>query len=165
MTFLDFGSVVRPRPRIFEYATELLRAVLRQDVQTVWEVALRAGIWSASDPITAQEGFAYWRGQRDLWFAEQPFTVTPEYMAAHVERQLSPSGPSGDAMRHVTSPPDFAMLNRMDLGVPSVTAELRATADWRAIADEWFEAAPPKSELGRLHARWLDEHPTAIKHA
>jgi hypothetical protein len=86
-------------------------------------------------------------------------------MAVIVERRHSPTGPLGNAMRHINSPPDFAMLGRMDLGVLSVLAELNATGYWRAIAHEFFGQAAPVTELGRLEAPWIAGHPTAIKHA
>lgn len=165
MSFLDFGCVVRLAPRTAELVVALVQSVLREDINAFWETVLEAGMWRRADPVTPQEAFAYWREPYELFFAQQPFTLTPPYMADVVERRHSPTGPSGNAMRHISSPPDFAMMGRMDLGVLSLLAELRATGLWRAAADEFFEQAPPVSELGKLEAPWIAAHPTAIKHA
>lgn len=165
VSFLDFGCVVRMSARTAEQITALQRTALRQDVDAWWRTALQAGLWRAGDPVTPTEAFVYWTEPMALFFAEQPYTLTPPYMTAVVERRYSPTGPSGNAMRHITSPPDFAMLGRMDLGVLSLTAELRATAHWRAMADEFYEAASPVSALGELEAAFIAQHPTAIQHA
>jgi len=165
VSFLDFGCVVRLSPRTAGQVIRLMGSVLREDIPGLWEAALDAGMWRPDDPVSPEEAFAYWREPNELYLARQPFTLTPEYMPAVVERRHSPTGPSGNAMRHLNSPPDFATMGRMDLGILSLLAELRATGYWRAAADEFFAQAPPLSELGRLEEPWLAEHPTAIKHA
>jgi len=165
VSFLDFGCVVRLSPRAAGQVVRLMGSVLREDAAGLWDVAVEVGLWRPDDPVSPDEALAYWREPNEFYLAEQPFTLTPEYMPAVVERRHSPTGPSGNAMRHLNSPPDFAMMGRMDLGVLSLLSELRATGYWRAAADEFFAQARPVTDLGRLETAWLAEHPTAIKHA
>lgn len=65
--------------------------------------------------------------------------------------------PRGD-WRHITRqldvPPDFVFTTRIDLGMNSVLAGLRATGHWRAVLDELDAVAPPVTELGREQASW-----------
>lgn len=101
-----------------------------------------------------------------MCWAEQPFTVTPEHVAAWIERRHLPTGPSGNALRHsLGSPDDYAIVSRMDMGMMWVLAGLRATGYWGPIAAEFFEGEPPITEMGRLQQAWLAEHPTAMQHA
>ena len=67
---------------------------------------MEAGFWRSSDPVTPEEVFAYWREPWEMYWAEQPFTVTPEYVARWIERKFSPSGPSANAFRYITASPD-----------------------------------------------------------
>ena len=76
-----------------------------------------------------------------MYWAEQPFTVTPECVAAFIERRFSPTGPSGNAYRHATAP-DYTMTSRIEMGTWSVIAELRATNYWGSIAAERLEDTP-----------------------
>jgi hypothetical protein len=63
---------------------------------------------------------------------------------------------SDEVVRRSNIPPAFAVLQRINLGLYAVLGGLRATADWRRIAEElWpFVGAPPSTELGRAEAEW-----------
>jgi hypothetical protein len=60
--------------------------------------------------------------------------------------------------RKINMPPDFALVNRLQWGLTSILAQLRATNNWRRIRDEYLSDAPPSTELGRQSAafrtRW-----------
>ena len=97
----------------------------------------------SSDPVTPEEVFAYWREPWEMWWAEQPFTVTPEYVARWIERKFSPTGPSANAFRHLTASPDYTIMSRIEMSAASLIAELRATNHWGSITAEYFEGAAP----------------------
>lgn len=166
VSFLDFGCVVRIPPNVARRLTCLLRACLRGDVGETWQAALDAGIWEASDPVTPEEAFAYWREPMVMFWGPQPFRITEEVLAAGIERHNSPSGPSANAVRHINSPEGFALLQRLDLGAMSVIAGLDVALDWRAIVLEYYEGQPPATELSRQHWEFVAErHPEIPRHA
>lgn len=169
VSFLDFGCVLRMTPTQSDQLVALLRAVVRSDVEATWQAALDAGIWKASDPVTPEEAFAYWHEPMAMYWtppAQQPFRITPEVVAAGIERHNSPSGPSANAVRYINSPEGFALLQRLDLGAMSVIAGLDVALDWRAIALEFYENQPPATDLSRQHWDFIAKHhPTLRRHA
>lgn len=101
-----------------------------------------------------------------MFWGPQPFRITPEVLAAGIERRNSPSGPSANAVRHINSPEGLALLQRLDLGAMSVIAGLDVALDWRAIALEYYENQPPATELSRHHWEFVAErHPNVRCHA
>jgi hypothetical protein len=56
------------------------------------------------------------------------------------------------------------LIQRINLGLSAVLAELGATADWRGIAEElWpMTSAPPTTPLGHAEADWLARAPKVM---
>ena len=74
-----------------------------------------------------------------------------------VRRFFDVKGPYGEVMRHANVPPAFVVVQRVNLGMFAVLAQLGATADWRSIGEElwpWVNG-PPSSPLGEQEAAWL----------
>jgi len=59
-------------------------------------------------------------------------------------------------MRAANVPPAFVIIQRINLGLYAIFGQLRATANWRRIAEEiWpMVSGPPSTELGRQAAEW-----------
>jgi hypothetical protein len=95
-----------------------------------------------------------------LW-ANERFTVTPEYAARRIERRCSPNGPSGNVFRHITMSPEYTFISRMELGVLSVIAQLRAGNLWGSITAEHFEGAPPLTDMGKREHAFFEERQVA----
>ena len=58
-------------------------------------------------------------------------------------------------MRRMAVPPPTLLLRRMEVQLLSLLGELRAGADWGAIAAEHHSGAPASTALGRAeHAFW-----------
>jgi hypothetical protein len=56
-------------------------------------------------------------------------------------------------MRRETIPPQALLIRRMEGLVLSTLGELRAGADWHALASEyWSDDAPPSTPLGEQDA-------------
>jgi hypothetical protein len=51
-------------------------------------------------------------------------------------------------MRRLTIPPQALLVRRMEGLVFSTLGELRAGADWHALAGEFFAGADPSTDLG-----------------
>ena len=84
------------------------------------------------------------------------FTWTPEYASKVVRSLFDRNSPitrhtsGGGAM--------FVFIQRINLGLYGLFASLRATGNWRRIAEELWPMvdAAPSTELGRKEAGWLE---------
>jgi predicted unusual protein kinase regulating ubiquinone biosynthesis (AarF/ABC1/UbiB family) len=159
VSFLDFGCVKRFRREQVKIMDVVLRECLRGDVLGTWRACVEAGFCKSSDPVTPEEVFAYWRADGGMLWAQERFTITPEYAARRIERRCSPNGPSANAFRHITMSPEYTAMARAEMGVMSVIGQLRGGAHWGSIAAEHFENAPPFTDMGkRAHAFFEERH-------
>jgi predicted unusual protein kinase regulating ubiquinone biosynthesis (AarF/ABC1/UbiB family) len=157
VSFLDFGCIKRYRRDQVELMVGIVRECLRDDVLGTWRACVEAGFWSSSDAVTPEEVFAWWHEPfRYLW-AEQPFTLTPEYAASWIERRCSPYGPSGNALRHATLAPEYVAWPRIEIALSSVLGQLRATNHWTTLYCEYHTDAPPQTAMGRLDRSYFEE--------
>jgi predicted unusual protein kinase regulating ubiquinone biosynthesis (AarF/ABC1/UbiB family) len=161
VSFLDFGCIKRFAPEHADAMIAVGRACLRDDVRGTWRASIEGGFWRSSDPVTPEEVFAYWREPWELWWAEQPFTVTPEYVAEWMERRFSPTGPSANAFRYITASPEYAFLSRIEMGEASMVGALRASNHWGSMAAEFFEHAAPFTAMGKLEHAFFVEREAA----
>lgn len=156
VSFLDFGSVKRLRRDRIEMLVAIYRECLRGDVQGTWRASVEAGMWRSTDPVSAEEVFAYWREDNPLVWASQGFVATPENVGKGIERRFSPAGPSANALRHCTMPADYALLARAEIGAMSVIAQLRADNDWRSFAVEYCTDAEPLTAMGKRERAFFE---------
>ena len=73
----------------------------------------------------------------------------PEDVDRTVELGYPPRSPWFAQMRRLSLPAPALLLRRMELQVLSVLGDLRAGADWGALAAEHHAAAPASTDLGR----------------
>ena len=82
--------------------------------------------------------------------------MTPEYASESVRRFFDLSGPYAEIIKSANLPPSMVIIQRINLGLFSLMAELEATANWRRVAEEiwpWADGAPSTS-MGEAIARW-----------
>jgi predicted unusual protein kinase regulating ubiquinone biosynthesis (AarF/ABC1/UbiB family) len=159
VSVLDFGCVKRLQREQVDAMVRIGRACMREDVQGTWQACVEGGFCRATDPVTPEEIYEFWRGSWELWWAEQPFTVTPECAARWIEHKYSPTGPSANSVRHFTASPEYTTMGRIELSAASLIAELRATNYWGSMAAEFFEGTAPFTALGKLdHAFFAERH-------
>ena len=89
-------------------------------------------------------------GQWELEPGHRP--VSPAYVTDLIELTSSPRSPWFQMLRRETVPPQALLIRRMEGLVFSTLGELRAGADWHAIAREFFADAPPSTALGEQDA-------------
>lgn len=137
VSFLDFGCVKRFSREQVDMCQESFRAAyLDNDALGTWRAGVEAELWGASD-LSPEETLLLWRGWRGYLCEEQPLTLTPAHVARSVEH-CSLAGGEVTIRRH-TGSSEYAVMPRIEMGVLSLLAELRATNDWRAIASsEWL---------------------------
>jgi hypothetical protein len=165
VSFLDFGCVKRLHRDQVHSLNLVMRECLRGDVGETWRVSVEGGFFSPSDSLTPEEVFEYWWKPIGMYWGEQPFTVTPEYVAALIESRYSPTGPMANAFRQMTSPPAYTTMSRIDIGAMSLISELRGENYWKTIAAEYFENADPVTPMGKLDGAYRAERQEASSHA
>lgn len=147
VSFLDFGCVKRYRRDQVELMTGVVRECMRGDVLGTWQACVEAGFWSSRDPVSPEEVFAWWHEPFRYVWAQQPFTVTPEYAASWIERRYSPNGPSANALRYAKLSPEYCAWTRIEVALASVLAQLHATNDWGSLYAECHSSAQPLSTM------------------
>jgi predicted unusual protein kinase regulating ubiquinone biosynthesis (AarF/ABC1/UbiB family) len=152
VTFLDFGCVKRMDPDTQRGFWAAPAAVVDGDAARLLRVMTEHGfVPDPSNPPAADKMLAWIRGNFSPLVEPQPFTYTPEYVAALLGDMAKMDK---DVMRHVTVPRDYVFTNRIFIGLYSVLGALRATNDWRAMFDEDLTGTPT-TELGRLEASFF----------
>jgi predicted unusual protein kinase regulating ubiquinone biosynthesis (AarF/ABC1/UbiB family) len=157
VSFLDFGCVKRFEPEQIESLDIIMRECLRGDVEETWRLSIEGGFFAPSGSLTREEVFGYWREPLEMYWGEQPFTITPEYVARLIETRYSPTGPSANVFHHLSTPPTYAIMSRLDIGVMSLIGELRATIPWATLGAEYFEGADPVTPMGKADRAHRDE--------
>lgn len=165
VSFLDFGCVKRFEREQIDVIIAVGRACMRGDVLGTWRACVEGGFCRSTDPVTAEEVYEFWRGPWELFWAEQPFTVTPERAARWIEHKYSPVGPSANAFRYFTASPEYATMGRIELSAASLIAELHPTNYWGSMAAEFFEGAAPRTALGKLDHAFFGDPQTASNYA
>jgi predicted unusual protein kinase regulating ubiquinone biosynthesis (AarF/ABC1/UbiB family) len=165
VSFLDFGCVKRLQRDQVQSLNLVMRECLRGDVAETWRISVEGGFFSPSASLTPEEVFEYWWKPIEMYWGEQPFTVTPEYVATLIEGRYSPAGPMANAFSHMSSPPAYTTMSRIDIGAMSLISELRGTNHWKTIAAEYFEDAEPVTPMGKLDRAYRAERQEESSHA
>jgi hypothetical protein len=93
------------------------------------------------------------------WYFTPGFRrLSPGYIADLMERSSSPRSDFYEEMRQETVPPQALLIRRMEGLVLAVLGELRAGADWGALAAEYYDGAPASTPLGERDAAfWTND--------
>jgi predicted unusual protein kinase regulating ubiquinone biosynthesis (AarF/ABC1/UbiB family) len=161
---LDFGCVKRFSREQIDIVAAVGRPCIRGDVLGTWRACVEAGFWSSTELVTPEEVYAFWREPWELFWAEQPFTVTPEDAARWVEYKYSPTGPSANAFRHFTAPSEYMTMSRIEMSMASLIGELHATNYWGSMAAEYFEGAAPLTAMGKSDHAFFADRQAASSH-
>jgi predicted unusual protein kinase regulating ubiquinone biosynthesis (AarF/ABC1/UbiB family) len=154
---LDFGNVKRFRRESAEMLLAIFRACLRNDVLGTWRASVEAGMWRASDPVTPEEVFAFWREDNALtWGVSERFTASPDYVAKGIARRYSPVGPSANALRYCTLPTELVLMARIEVSLTSLIGRLRAGNEWGSFVAEYCEDAAPITEMGKRERAFFE---------
>lgn len=155
VTFLDFG-LVKTWDRVdIEIFEDMVKTIaLDHDGAAFKAVIERANILKPGSGMGEDEVFEYF-GQFYLPVLEDaPFTFTHEFARKTVQRLLLSEG---TVAKYGNVPPNAVIIQRINVGLYSILADLEATANWRRIAEElWpFTDGPPSTALGEEEQRWL----------
>ncbi len=160
LCFLDFGLVRNvDRGRIVAERAVAL-AVADRDAPACKAALQAAGYLPASraDAVDAEFALALMRIATRWYLIPGERRFSPDRGRRGRERELRHAEQRTAARVQVnqfTLPPDAILIRRMHGVVAVVLEQLRAGADWGAIAAEYLHGEPPASELGRAEAEFL----------
>jgi predicted unusual protein kinase regulating ubiquinone biosynthesis (AarF/ABC1/UbiB family) len=156
LTFIDFGMLRRLPPDYLAREGDVYRSLRVDDAGALRRIMDELGYlpppWRHPDELL----FAYMRTAA-AWMIDDPqprrLYGTTGYEIADAIFAL----PSGwlDMVKSFTLPSEAVLLRRMENVVFSVCCDLRASADWRALADELLAREEPRTALGQEHAEWV----------
>jgi predicted unusual protein kinase regulating ubiquinone biosynthesis (AarF/ABC1/UbiB family) len=155
--FLDFG-LMRVLARDYLDA-EAAIAVAVEEREAAQVHALLAELGYLPEPATFDpELLLEQLSAMGAWYMEPGRRrLTPKFVAELIDSTTGPRSPWFSQMRRQTLPPQALLLRRMEGLVLSTLGEVRAAADWHAIAREYYADAAPSSPLGEAEwAFWSD---------
>jgi len=146
--FLDFG-LMRTIPSAYLMGERALaRAVVAGDAEAVHDGLAQLGYLPDPGGFVPDDVLAQLATAGEWYFTPGFKRLSPEYVLEAIEVGGSPRSPWFEQMRRQTIPPQALLIRRMEGLIFSVLGELRAGADWSALAAEYFAEAPPSTPLG-----------------
>jgi predicted unusual protein kinase regulating ubiquinone biosynthesis (AarF/ABC1/UbiB family) len=157
VTFLDYGLCKAFTPAEVQWFERLITAMcITHDIDEFVRLSVEVGVLSNPERFTPQQLEGYFSHFYEPVLHDQVLTITPEYASESVRRYFDLSSPYAEVMKAANLPPGMVIVQRINLGLFSVLAELRATANWRRIAEEtwpWVHGEP-STPMGIDIARW-----------
>ncbi|MGK2938863.1 MAG: ABC1 kinase family protein [Solirubrobacteraceae bacterium] len=153
--FLDFG-LMRYVPQVYlDGERALACAVVDGDADAVHAGLGALGYLPAPDEFEPQRVLQQLRSAGEWYFMPGFRRLDPEYVRNAIEVGSSPRSPYFEQMRRQTIPPQALLIRRMEGMLFAVLGELRAGADWGAMALEYLSDAEPSTPMGeRDAAHW-----------
>lgn len=162
VAFLDYGLVKRftvDEISLFRKMHEAM--VLDRDPAAYRRLIEGAGLIATDAPVSDERIGAYFGGFYEHLRIDEPIEVTREFAASLVERIFDTDGPYADVQKLANVPPSFVIIQRINLGLYALLADLGATGNWRRITHDivpWVDLAP-STPMGEAEAAWLAAHP------
>jgi predicted unusual protein kinase regulating ubiquinone biosynthesis (AarF/ABC1/UbiB family) len=150
--FLDFGLMRVLEPGYVEAESAVAVAVDEGDAAEVH--ARLAQLGYLPDPATfVPDDLLAQLTAMGAWYMEPGRRrFTPKWVAELIDSTTGPRSPYFGQMRRQTLPPQALLLRRMEGLVLSTLGEVRAAADWNAVAREYYAGDAPATPLGE--AEW-----------
>jgi predicted unusual protein kinase regulating ubiquinone biosynthesis (AarF/ABC1/UbiB family) len=140
--FVDFGLMRSLDREFIEGEKALARAVVAEDAPAVHAILDRLGYLPEPERFDP-EALLAWLLAAGEWYLEPGFRrLDPQYVAELLDATSSPRAPWFDQIRQMSVPPEALLVRRMEGLVFTSLGELRAGADWRALAEEHFADRP-----------------------
>jgi predicted unusual protein kinase regulating ubiquinone biosynthesis (AarF/ABC1/UbiB family) len=158
VTFLDFGLVKHfTQPEIDLFGDMIRAMVIEGDTARYRRIIERIGLLKPGTPVPDEQVHEYFSHFYEFVLHDEVVTITPQWSTDAVGRYFDPTGPHGPIIKAANLPPSFVIIQRINLGLMAILGDLRATGNFRRIADElwpWVDG-PPSSEMGEAEADWL----------
>jgi predicted unusual protein kinase regulating ubiquinone biosynthesis (AarF/ABC1/UbiB family) len=150
VVFLDFGCVKYFPSEMLADWRALVASHLAGDRDRFMHQLVALGFIPSGagydrDVLFDHFGYFYEPIQQD-----REFVFTREYNARSFKHVFKPDGKSTGLAQRLNMPRDFVFVNRIQWGVHSVLAHLRARGNFHRIERELLLGEPPSTELGQL---------------
>jgi predicted unusual protein kinase regulating ubiquinone biosynthesis (AarF/ABC1/UbiB family) len=158
VTFLDYGLVKHfTEPEIDVFGDMIRAMVMESDTARYRRIIEQIGLLAPGTPVSDAQVHEYFSHFYEFVLHDEVVTITPQWSTDAVARYFDPTGPHGPIIKAANLPASFVIIQRINLGLMAILGDLRATANFRRIADElwpWVDG-PPSTELGDAEADWL----------
>jgi predicted unusual protein kinase regulating ubiquinone biosynthesis (AarF/ABC1/UbiB family) len=160
VAFLDYGLLRDVSPERVEAERAIAIAVRNKDAESL-KAALVTGDYLPPDRADAVDPELALRMMRHAirWYAVPGFRRFGSNERRGRNREREPDEPRDadvrDQMNQFTLPPETVLIRRMHGIVGIVLWQLRAGADWGAIAGEYLHGEPPATALGEAEAEFF----------
>lgn len=155
VTFLDFGLVKHfTEDEMATFISMVKAAAYDHDMVEFARIVRSAGMLLDGCPASDDEIGTYFGQFYEGVRADREVTWSGEYSSRIVRQTFDRSSPIA---QYATVPRAFVFIQRINLGLYALLGELRATGNYRRVAEElWpFTAGPPSTELARREQSWL----------
>jgi predicted unusual protein kinase regulating ubiquinone biosynthesis (AarF/ABC1/UbiB family) len=159
VVFLDFGSVKAFRRQTRTDIKAQLGAIIDHDTERLIKTMDAAGFLPADSKVDPDQLMAWFRQFNEPVLADAEWTYTPEFAREVIRTVTDPRAGYIDMLRRLNLPPDYLLLNRIQWGVNSILGRLRARANWRRIAGEFWDGDPPATDLGATERPFIEASP------
>jgi predicted unusual protein kinase regulating ubiquinone biosynthesis (AarF/ABC1/UbiB family) len=158
VTFLDFGLVKHFTPTEIDLFGDMIRAMVNdRDTARYREIVERIGMLRPGAPVSDRQVHDYFSHFYEFVMHDEEVTITPQWSTDALSRYFDPTGPYGPIIKAANLPASFVIIQRINLGLMAILGDLRATANFRGIANElwpWVDAGP-STAMGKAEAEWL----------
>jgi predicted unusual protein kinase regulating ubiquinone biosynthesis (AarF/ABC1/UbiB family) len=161
ITFLDFGMVKHFTDTDLLPLMQMARNLCVDQDPARFRASLEeAGFLVPGSPLSDDQVAEHLAVFYQLIRESKTVTVTGDYASAVVRRFFDVRSP---VAQYARIPRSYVVLQRINLGLFALLGEMKATANWRAIAEEiWpFMQAPPTTAIGVAELPWLASRPQA----
>jgi predicted unusual protein kinase regulating ubiquinone biosynthesis (AarF/ABC1/UbiB family) len=155
ITFLDFGLVrYFSVEELATFASMVRTAAVEHDPGAFRRIVEDAGLLRRDAPVPTAEAGEYFSQFYEPVARDHTMTWTPEYASAIVRHTFDRTSPIA---QFATVPRAFVFIQRINLGLYALLGDLRASGNYRRMAEElWpFANGAPSTPLGEAEAAWL----------
>ena len=155
VTFLDFGLVKHFTDDEMSTFVGMVRsAAYEHDVPTFRRIVEEAGMLRRGAPADDDEIGEYFGQFYESVKDDKVVTWSSEYASRIVRHTFDRTSPIS---QYATVPRAFVFIQRINLGLYALLGELRATGNYRRMAEElWpFVQGPPSTPMAEAEQPWL----------
>jgi predicted unusual protein kinase regulating ubiquinone biosynthesis (AarF/ABC1/UbiB family) len=157
ITFLDFGLVKRfTDSEMATFVGMVKSAAYEHDVPTFRRIVEDAGMLRRGAPANDEEIGDYFGQFYESVKEDKVVTWSSEYASRIVRHTFDRTSVIS---QYATVPRQFVFIQRINLGLYALLGELRATGNYRRMAEElWpFVQGPPSTAMAKAEQPWLTE--------
>ncbi len=161
VAFLDFGfSRSFSQSEISKFMEMIHYAVIDPSPKRFRDTIENNGLLRPNAPVSDAEVYDYFAPYYRIVKEAIPMTITEEYSNSLLSHSFDRKS---SLSKYVNVPKSFVVVQRINLGLYAILAQMKATSNWRKVAEEiWpFVLGEPSTPIGEEEQRWMKarEHP------